>query len=182
MKGHRYIGLVLFLSFFAAMAEAQNVEVFGSAGYGRTFRIEDNSPGDGVFWGLGGAFRPLPRIRLEGAIENLDVLSHPRDHVANVLHPRASFVYEFSTAGIRPFLVGGAGAARIREIQTITFPTRVETREETETAFAVHFGGGVAFPAGSRVVIRPQLVVIPTIASRSNINLLHTSVQIAIAW
>jgi hypothetical protein len=136
----------------------------------------------GVFWGFGGGLRLVPRIRLEGAIENLDVISHPRDHVANVLHPRASLVYEFSTAAIRPFIIGGAGAARIREIQTITFPSRVNAREETETAFAVHFGGGIALPAGRRLLIRPQFVVIPTIASRSNINLLHASIQIAIAW
>jgi hypothetical protein len=68
----------------------------------------------------------LPRIRLEGAIENLDVLSHPTDHVANILHPRASLVYEFSDRPIRPFIIGGAGATRIREIQTITFPTGIE--------------------------------------------------------
>ena len=175
-------GLFLSLIAFAPVAQAQTFETFGNVGYGVTFRIEDDGPGNGIIWGFGAAFRPTPRIRLEGAIENLDVLSKPQDHVAGVLHPRASLAYEFSTADIRPFVVAGAGAARIRQIDTITFPTRVETREETETAFAVHFGGGFAFQAGRRVAIRPQVIVIPTVASRSNINLLHVSIQIAFAW
>jgi hypothetical protein len=166
----------------SATAGAQSFEVFGGVGYGRTFRIGDNSPGDGIVWSFGAGFRPLPRIRLEGAIENLDVLSHPRDHVANILYPRASVVYEFSAAQIRPFVTGGGGAARIREIQTMTFPTRVEIREETETAFAFNFGGGLVIQVQPRVAIRPQFVVITPIASRSNVNLLNASVQVAFSW
>jgi hypothetical protein len=166
----------------SATAAAQSFEVFGGVGYGRTFRIGDDSPGDGVFWSFGAGFRPLPRIRLEGAIDNLDVISHPGDHVANILYPRASVIYEFSGAPIRPFVLGGAGAARIREIQTITFPTRVEIREDTETSFAFNFGAGVGFQVQPRVAIRPLFVVITPIASRSNVNVLQASVQIAFSW
>jgi hypothetical protein len=178
----RHVGILIFIMISAATAGAQGFEVFGSAGYGRTFRIDDNSPGDGVFWGFGAGFRPLPRLRFEGAVENLDVLSHPTDHVANILHPRASLVYEFSSSPIRPFIIAGAGAARIREIQTITFPAGVEIREERETVLALHFGGGVALQISPSVNLRPQVVVIPTIASRSNIHLIHTSVQISFGW
>jgi hypothetical protein len=182
MKLHRHIGILFFGLACAATAQAQTFEAFGSAGYGRTFRIDDNRTGDGVFWGFGAGFRPLPRVRVEGAVENLDVLSHSTDYVANVLHPRASLAYEFSSSRIRPFIIGGVGAARMREIQTITFPTRVEVSEEKETAFAVHFGFGLAFQPVGRVAIRPQLVLIPTTASRSNIHLFHSSVQIAFGW
>jgi hypothetical protein len=172
----------LFLIVCAGTANAQSFEVFGSAGYGRTFRVDDNSPGDGVFWGFGAGFRPLPRIRLEGAIESLDVLSHPADHVANILHPRASLAYEFSDGLLRPFVIGGAGVTRIREIQTITFPTGRETRDETDTSFAVHFGGGFGLHLHPRVAIRPQVGVVVPVASRSNVNLLQASVQIAFGW
>lgn len=168
-------------SFCVASAQGQAFEGFGNVGYGRTFQIEDNNSGDGIFWGFGVSFRPIPRIRVEGAIENLDVLSHPEDYVANVLHSRASLAYEFSTSNVRPFVIGGAGAARIREIQTVSFPTRVEIREERETAFAVNAGVGVAIRAGRRLVFRPQLAIIPTIGSRSNINIFHMSMQIAFA-
>jgi hypothetical protein len=182
MRLHRHLGILIFVMVSATTARAQSFEVFGGVGYGRTFRIGDNSPGDGIFWSFGAGFRPLPRIRLEGAIENLDVISHPRDHVANILYPRASVFYEFSAARISPFIIGGVGAARIREIQTITFPTRVETREETETAFAFNFGGGLAIRVQPRVAIRPQFVVITPIASRSNVNLLNALVQVGFSW
>ena len=182
MTPHRGIAILFIFLMSAAIAQAQSIEIFASTGYGRTFRIEDENPGSGVFWGFGVGFRPLSRVRLEGAIENLDVLSKPRDHVANLLHPRASLAYEFSTSEIRPFIVGGAGAARVREIKTITFPARVETREETETNFAVHFGGGFAVHSLPRLTIRPQFIVLTPMASRSNVNLLHVSVQVGFNW
>ena len=161
---------------------AQRADVFGSVGYGHTFRIEDESPGSGIIWGVGAGLTLTPRVRLEGAIENLDVLSHPRDYVANILYPRASFVYEFASPPIRPFVIAGAGALRIREVLTVTFPTRIEIREQKETAFSVHFGGGLAFQVSPRIAIRPQFVVIPPFESRSNVNLLHGSVQVSFSW
>lgn len=182
MRIARHTGILLLLLVSPLMAPAQSFEVIGSAGYGRALRFGDSSPGAGVFWGIGGGFRPFSRIRVEGVIENLDALSHETDHVANVLYPRASLAYELSGGKIRPFVLGGAGAARIREIQTITFPSRVEMQEVKETAFAVHFGGGVSFQATRRIAIRPQLAFIAVPASRSNIHFFNTSIQIGLGW
>lgn len=182
MGVHRFLGILILGVALTTTAQAQRLEAFGSVGYGRTFRLEDFSPGEGVVWGFGAGFRPTPRMRVEAAIENLDVLSHPTDHVANMLYPRASVAYEFSAARIRPFVIGGGGVAHIREVLTVTFPTREEIREEKETAFALHFGGGVSLQIQPRLAIRPQLVLVTPIGSRSNVNLLSTSVQVAFSW
>jgi hypothetical protein len=175
--------IVFVLLTFSQIAAAQSIEVFGGGGYGRAVRFGDDVKGSGFTWEAGIGFSPTERLGLQAHVLQMrNRLSGDVEHVPEMLFAGGQVLFYFLNSPIRPFISGGAGVLRTREITTITFPGSRIAVETTESAFAANFGGGLDVALGERFFVRPRISFAPGIASTSNLHFFNLVMQAGVRW
>jgi opacity protein-like surface antigen len=179
-----------------------NYSVFASAALGRLLRFGDNPIGSGPNFGAGAGLRHSSGLAVEFeynrtlglepspvpcAILNVTCVGSARNGVLSAEVVSANVLYYFGRSRVQPFVSGGVGALRSKNVSSIVWASETraifEEQEWSDTGLAVSFGGGLKVRLGSGFWIRPELRFYGgSIRSRANLSLFRPAVAAGYEW
>jgi len=96
-------------------------------------------------------------------------------------------IYYFSSAGVRPYVVGGLNVLHFTFISDVTTVRGAQATitefEREDTTMGVAVGGGVRVPLGQRLSVSPEVRIHDgTMLAGANLTQVRTSVSVGYRW
>ena len=202
-KGFPLFLLAAIAPLLTSSAWAQNYaykgEVFGSAAYGRLFRIEDVPQGGGANFGGGVGLRLDSKTGIEMEFNRMVSLKlRPAPcptlecdgsalvGVRSAVLFSANGLYHFSVSRVQPYVVGGIGVLHTERADSIGVGSgtrlTISQTEHRDNGLSVSFGAGLKVFLTPKVSLRPEFRLYTDVKSRENLNIFRTSIGLGYHW
>ena len=132
------------------------------------------------------SYGPEPREQLCGIV-NVVCTGVGRHGLRNLTIWSGNGIYYFSSAGVRPYVVGGLNVLHFTFISDVTTvrgaQATISEFEREDITMGIAVGGGVRVPLGQRLSVSPEVRIHDgTMLAGANLTQLRTSVSVGYHW